>query len=222
MAQKDVGAYLHANLFVSFPQGAFASTDLNRDDAGFAGPGAGLSVLFGNKVYKGFGITFKAEAQVNSIYTESLEAGLAASNPNFNWKLSGANWTIAGLSIGPHYSLNLKRWAFDARVLAGALNFNSPEINLEGSTTSGSGNATYIISKKQTNSWSLSFDLSVKYEFKRDWVLVAGTGYLMANPKFSNVKNSLYTNDVLISENLSNYQQSFRLLQANLGVGYVF
>ncbi len=133
-AQEDVGGFFHAKLSYLQPTGNFASADSKTEGSGYALPGAGTAFQFGNRIYGGFGITFQSSVQVNFLDAATFENQLNSLQSAFSWSMKPAYWRTAGISIGPHYSVNLKRWEFDARVLTGPLSFYSPSITITGTS----------------------------------------------------------------------------------------
>ncbi|TNE80599.1 MAG: hypothetical protein EP332_07110 [Bacteroidetes bacterium] len=222
MAQEKVGGFIHVSAGLSTPQGDFGSSDASNARAGFAKGGPSLGVLLGHKIAGPFGMFGQFTNSFCLIDREGLANSLSGTG-NYSWSSDMAAWRLTGFSFGPHLSFNLKRSAFDIRTSVGAMTYFSPELNLSGSSQTGGSDASLKQLSTRSSSWTLGVGLTYKYEVKWGFVLLANAEYLMGNPNFVDVQTELYLDGVgLISEQKSTYQQGFRMLNLELGCGWVF
>jgi hypothetical protein len=223
-SQKDVGGFLHAAVGLSVPQAEFATSSADVPASGYAKNGLAIYGLLGHKIKKGFGLFGMLMLSANAMDDKAMTRELERISPAYTWQKNRSIWTVGGLNFGPHYSFNFERWALDGRLMAGALNFISPEIKLTGISRDGSGslaNITQFYTK--SSSWAWGGGITAKYEFRYGWVLLLNTDYLAGNPKFTGVRTLTEIPSLGINEEQQlDYTQKFRMLMFTSGVGIVF
>lgn len=222
-AQEKVAGFAHGSFIISAPQGNFASKDPSVESAGFANVGGGFSLLLGHEVYKGFGAFGNLLATAQSVDEAGVTNSFRGFLPGYEWKMNKAFWTLTGFTFGPHYSLNLKKMAFDFRLSTGALNFFSPALELEATPQDPSDLPISVTQYgSRASAWAFGGGFTTKYEFRYGWVALLGMDYLSARPSFVDVKTTVSTTGRLLQEDMVSYRQKYSLLMINLGVGVVF
>lgn len=221
-AQEKVGGFFHANLGIALPQGDFGNSDGSNPESGFAKAGPSFGLLLGHKISGPFGMFGQFTGSVCFIDREGLGQSLAGIG-NYTWKSDFAAWRLTGFSFGPHVSFNMKHAALDIRGSVGAMSYFSPELNLRGTNQQGGADASFKQLSTRSSSWTLGVGLTYKYEVKWGFVLLANADYLAGNPKFVDVQSEFYLDGTgLIDSGKSSYQQKFRMLNLQVGCGWVF
>ncbi len=221
-AQEKVGGFFHLSLGVSIPQGDFGSSESSNTEAGFAQAGPSIGVLLGHKISGPFGMFGQFTNSFCFIDRVGLGESLSGIG-SYSWQSDAAIWRLTGFSFGPHLSFNMKRSALDIRGSLGAMSYFSPELNLRGSSQQGGPDASFKQLQTRSSSWTIGMGMTYKYEVKWGFVLLANAEYLSGNPKFVDVQSEFYLDGVgLIDSGRSSYQQKFRMLNLELGCGWVF
>lgn len=221
-AQQNVGGFLQANTGISITSGDFASTDVNNPAAGFAKNGIQLSALFGHKIYKDFGAYASFSASANWIDAGMLQQGLNLAQPNYSWNVEGDFYSLFGFMFGPQISHNFKKVAIDARLGFGVLNFASPAFKYQGVSKTGGPDRSIEVKDSRSSAFAMGSGITIKYEVKYSWVLLVNADYYTANPVFENVEQIVSESGQADVTNYLNFEQSFRMYQVGLGLGYVF
>ena len=221
-AQQDVGGFFHFTLGVSLPKGDFASSAPDNAAAGFAKTGFTMNVLFGHKIHKKFGGFAMLMVSAHPIDNKAFSAALNQNASSYVWSSDRAFWSVTGFTFGPQFSHNFKKAAFDLRLGAGALNFISPELVVKGTPVNSDPPATYTQKQSRSSSLVLGGGMTLKYEVKWGWVILANADYYAARPEFLQVEQILEIEGQDPEQNFSDFQQEFIMFQLGMGVGYVF
>jgi hypothetical protein len=224
-AQEDVGGYLQLSAGTTISVGEFSATDSRNLSSGYAKNGFAAYAIFGHKVQGNFGMFGMFTVIANPINKEEYAHDLNTNIADFSWSIvNRPRWTVVGFTFGPHLSLPLGRFAFDARLMAGGLNFRSPLIEAMGVSRNGTLPNNYLATAA-TEATALAYGggLSIKFEVKRGWVWIINGDYLAGRPRFKDVE----TNHQVPYHNYSNvttenYRQKFSMTLVTTGLGLVF
>ncbi len=221
-AQKEVGGFFHVTAGASLPSGDFQSTDADDPASGYASAGLTVNALFGHKIYKQFGAYAMLSFTAHGTDFTAIEDGLNQQASDYTWKAQQGFWTVTGFTFGPQFSQNFNKMAMDFRLAGGVLNFISPNLELNGVSKSGGASAKYTMKDKRASSALVGGGITLKYEFKWSWVLLANADLFYARPVFSEVEEvtEIVGQDPIIT--YTTFQQEFRMTQFGLGIGYVF
>jgi len=221
-AQQGVGGFLHVTGGLSFPSGDFQNTDPNNPAAGYARTGFTINALLGHKIYKQFGAFAMLSFTAHRTNSQAIENGLNQQASSYKWKAKQDLWTVTGFTFGPQFSQNFKKMAVDFRLAAGVLNFISPNLALTGTSINGGPAAKYTMKNKRASAGILGGGITLKYEVKRSWVILANADLFIANPLFSDVEEvtEIEGQDPIIT--YTTFRQEFKMAQFGLGIGYVF
>lgn len=221
-AQQDVGGFFHFTLGVSLPEGDFASKAADNTGPGFAKTGMTANVLFGHKIHKEFGGFAMLMFSVHPIDNIALSASLNNNSNAYQWKAERAFWSVTGFTFGPQFSHNFKKSALDFRLGAGALNFISPELIIEGTEVNSGPTARITQKQSRASSWGFGGGVTYKYEVKWAWVILVNADYYAAKPEFIQVEQITEVEGQNPETSYSNFKQEFIMLQFGMGLGYVF
>lgn len=221
-AQQDVGGFFHVTLGVSLPEGDFASDAADNTAAGYANTGFTVNALFGHKIHKKFGGFAMLSFAALPVDHVALSEALNKNAGSYQWKAERAFWSVTGFTFGPQWSHNFKKAALDFRLSAGALNFISPELVIQGISRTTEPPAVYTRKKSQASSLVLGGGVTFKYEIKWGWVLLANADYFAARPEFLQVEQITQIEGQAPDQSFSDFKQEFIMLQFGTGVGYVF
>ncbi len=224
-AQKDAAGYIQVQSGMSISSGEYASVSFNNPSSGYAKDGFTTSLLLGHNIKGYFGLFAMLNLQFNSFNSKAYEKNLNEVLYNFNWKVnSGTAWSVTGLAFGPHISIPIHKFGIDLRACGGFLNFKSPEIELFVQNKNQSlPDRNLLITSANSTSFSLGLGASIKYEFKRDWVVTLNADAFSGVGEFKDIENqiSLFGQDLVYLEK-QNMIQEYNNLLLTAGVGFIF
>lgn len=222
-AQTEQKGFISVALGPSIPIGDFASTDINKEEAGFANAGAIFDLTFGYKLNKQYGFMAMLRGQANPFDTEALETALENDNPSVNWNVTGDSWGIGGFLLGGFRSVPVDengKTNFQLRALIGFLNSSSPGYSF---TASSSGGVVASGRQFSASATAFSYLLGVGFTHKiaSNFNVLVNLDYMGANPEFSNVESTT-TIGGQTTVSTSTFSQSFGAINFSGGVAYLF
>lgn len=221
-AQSEQKGFLSLSLGPSIPIGDFASTDINKEEAGFASTGAIFDLTFGYKLNKQYGFMAMLRGQANAFDTEALETALENDNPNVNWNVTGDSWGIGGFLVGGYRSAPVGEGGktnFQLRALIGFLSSSSPEFSF--TATSGGVVASGKQFEASATAFSYLLGAGFTHKIASNFNLLVNLDYLGANPEFNNVE-SRTTLGGQTTVSTSTFSQSFGAINIGGGIAYLF
>lgn len=221
-AQTEKKGFLSISLGPSIPIGDFASTDINKEEAGFASTGAIFDITFGYKANDKYGFMAVLRGQSNPFDAEALENELENDNPSINWSVDGDNWGIGGFLLGGYREVPLNegsKTSFQLKALIGFLNSTSPEFSF--SATSGGVSASGKQFSASTTAFSYLLGLGFSHKLSNSINAVLNLDYLGANPEFKNVE-TVNTLGGQTSTSTSTFSQSFGAINISGGIAFTF
>jgi hypothetical protein len=108
---------------MAVPLGNFGRSDLNNTQSGFAKTGGFLFAGYGKMYNNRIGFEVAISLNVNPL-DPKIDQLKKVGNPEEYHHDVG--WVIINCLIGPHFSLPMKRFAFDVRILAGLMDARRP------------------------------------------------------------------------------------------------
>jgi hypothetical protein len=209
-------AYFGISAGLSKPQGAFASTDFENGEAGFALNGFNLNLMYAHRLTYNCGITGSLLFNAHSFDGESLKSEIAADSLDFPLIAAAKSWGGVGILGGPFLYFPLgKFFNIDIRALIGLYSVYSPEADVTGQRQNGENFRLRLI---KYNGIGFSYDLGTTLRFK-----FGSTSYLMFNADYFSSKPSF--NDVKWLDNngeisTRSFKKEFSMLNLTIGLGY--
>lgn len=134
LSRQDKKGFVNLSAGLSIPVAQFASSSANNPQACLASPGASLNLSAGYRLLGNWGLMAKGEQLKNFYNTKALLASATQGRgENDIWTAQADNWVINTIMAGPYVSLPYRRFALDARLLAGLVQATLPGTSMEGS-----------------------------------------------------------------------------------------
>ncbi len=156
----------------SLPIGKFASKALDDPKAGMAGSGYFAQVNYERKLFSGVGLRISASHNLNSTNPEPLiqKANelvdmyrmLIGEYGQYTWTSNAGNWKQSSIMIGPALYIPIGPLTLEAHAQAGRLFIDSPEVSLQGTSSSGNNPIDAVMLPVKTQAWGAGGGISLR------------------------------------------------------------
>ncbi len=204
------------------PLSDYKSTDLSKEESGFAKVGFNFNISVGYRLSRNFSLAALVTGSTNSINRSALQDEITDINteelPNTSWSGEAGTWGIGGILIGGLATLPLSsRFFIDFRALFGIYTAYSPEYTLYASTIIQGSPVTYTFEREKYHgtSFSYNFGTGLKYKMGNKYLIV-NADYTASKPEFKDVK--FHNIDGTI--NTQTFKQDINSLNVTIGLGY--
>lgn len=208
--------YIGISLGPSIPIGDIASTDMDRQSAGFARTGAIFDVSFGYKIGKYFGVSGLLRGQANKTDAQAMANEIVNKIPfDLSVRVESQSWSIGAFMLGGYGSFPVeKKVSVESRLMIGFLSAKFPNVTFDLSGSDGTG---WVKRSGSTgSSFAYLIGAGVKYDAGKRVCLLANLDYLGAEPEFKDVETTSSIGDY----SKDTFKQTIGSFNIGLGVGY--
>ncbi|MCD4696227.1 MAG: hypothetical protein K8S16_08280 [Bacteroidales bacterium] len=201
---------------MAVPTGDYASSDIYLEEAGFAVNGGFLFANCGiicNDLF-GFEIAFSTGVNpLNKKIDDMLNQAGYPSNTDYDYDYGG--WSNLNIMIGPHFSIPVKKFALDLRLLGGYMFLERPFIK----QTFNNGTMVAEQKKGQGNGIVCQIGTGLRYSISKTIDIKLSVDHYKANPEvkyqetFFNGLNYTHFDEKKYKQPISSF---------NYGIGIVF
>lgn len=185
--------FISLNAGPSFPIGDYGSSNLDKDQPGFAEAGYNVNLQFGYYLASHYGLI------ITGLYTRH-----GFDNSLFNSEASADHWKFAGVLAGVLATLPVaEKASVDLSIQTGIIRVNSPRVVYNGQE---------ILSEDWGSSVPLNAQLDIRFKLSRNLQILAGINYLYMQPKFN----------VIADGTATEVKQKMNVLGLNAGIGFGF
>lgn len=206
--------YVSINYGPSITLNDYASTQMNKDGAGFAKNGDKLGLGFAYKLSKSFGIAADFAIMGHNVDAEALEKGYTKEYPGIQWSVNEATYLIGGIMFGGYGSFEISdNTSFDTKALIGYNFIISPEMLITGRTTQ----TTASVVMEQVSAGAFGYDLYAGFRFNvsKSVCLMLGIDYGGFNAE---IKDAV-VRDSYGNKETHTYDQGVTTLNITGGIG---
>lgn len=206
----------------SIPLSDYKSTDLSKEESGFAKVGFNFNISVAYRLSRNFSLAALVTGSTNSINRSALQDEITDMNkgdlPNTSWSVEAGTWGIGGILIGGLATLPLSdRFFLDFRALCGIYTAYSPEYTLYANTIVQGSPVTYTFEREKYHGTSFAYNFGTGFKYKMgNKYLIFNVDYTASKPKFKDVK--IHNIDGTI--NTQTFKQDINSLNVTIGMGY--
>ncbi|QKZ12021.1 outer membrane beta-barrel protein [Spirosoma sp. KUDC1026] len=130
---QDKKGFVNLSAGVSIPVAQFANSSSGNSEASMASPGTSINLSVGYRLLGNWGLMIKGEQLKNFYNTKAMLAAVSPVRAESDvWTAKADNWIVNSVMVGPFVSLPYRRFALDARLLAGLVQATLPGTSMEG------------------------------------------------------------------------------------------
>jgi len=198
---------------LSIPLNDFGDNDPTSSKSGFATKGYKLEASISTKLVQTMDVGLMFFATSNGTDLDNYIEQLNKQNSLNSFSADSKQWVITGGFAGLTYSIPIQESLFlDARVYAGMITFDSPQILLATNKVD-----SYLkISKTEVSSFAYLGSLGIRIPINRTFHLTISADYLSSNPNFENVNETLSISGKL-TQKTNKFKQQMNILAFSVG-----
>lgn len=165
------------------PLGAFASTELNNDDAGYATTGLSIDLSFGYKLSERIGLAALIRSQAHGVDAQALADQIVI--PGYTVTVETGSYALGGLFFGGYSSFPISgKLDLDARFLVGYTSTSSPTLDVRYSAIGVGDVLTYKQTSSTGGAFAYNIGAGLRWNVGRKICLLWMLDYMATNPEF--------------------------------------